>query len=83
MGHQHINWLKQFCDEKTSSKERVRHSEIDGKSNESETNESSVNDVVISQKATVSWADVVQRGMYNPRAPASAVIPSSFDRLLE
>ena len=66
----------------------VRHNENEEKSNESESNESSVNDVVIPQdaatmKATVSWADVVRRGTYNPQAPVSAVIQSTCDRVLE
>ena len=80
MGHQHIDWLEQFRDEKTSSKERVRHCENDKKSNESKTDESGVNDIIIPQdtaphKATVSWADVVRRGSYNPRAPPSGSHP--------
>ena len=79
MGHEHIDWLEQFREEKTSSKERVRLHGNNQKSNESKTGESGVTDVIISQcikpkpKApAVSWADVVRTGSFEKRLPASA-----------
>ena len=85
MGHQPIEWLEQFRDETTSSKERVRQDESDKESNESKTE---VNDDVIPTelaqttesavasespaKPRISWADVVRRSTYDRQSPVSA-----------
>jgi len=72
MGHQPIEWLEQFRDEKPSSKERVRHNETGEKSKESKTDKLGGVDDVIIKKATVSWADVVRRSVYDQRDPVAA-----------
>ena len=94
MGHQHIDWLEQFRDETTSSKERVRLCENDKKSNKSKTQsnksktgELKIADVVIPQSkqapkpAGVRWVDIVRKGTYNQGRPASSEIRRSLCRL--
>ena len=50
----------------------VRHHETGEKSKESKTDKLGRIDDVIIEKATVSWADVVRRSVYDQRDPVSS-----------
>ena len=88
MGHQPIEWLEQFRDEKSPSKERVRRHETDEKSKESKTAKlGGIDDVIIGSKTkgkeTLSWAEVVRRSSYDQRRSVNSPAIHRFERIVE
>ena len=61
-----------FSKVQASSMTSVRHHETGEKSKESKTDKLGRIDDVIIEKATVSWADVVRRSVYDQRDPVSS-----------